>query len=1055
MRVFAFYIIVFLSSIVFAHAQNTRITTYHVDHGLPTNLTKSIIQDELGFVWIGTDMGLIRFDGKNIQHYDNELPSKFVKSFFKRRNGDLLVVTDNGISKIINRIDTVLFNTIIKGGSTPSDSTIFFPKTNAVYEDHFDNLWISEPNAIVLYRNNKIKRYQFPKKDHTASYLRSFTFSEDGFGSFMVVSEPGSIYAYDPWEDKFTELLSGNPNSKVGGFLKLSAGHFWIAKQDGIFELKTNNNKEILSFEQKIAINTASFLCKDHEGTFYIGTWNEGLFKATLKGENVQLSKIAELPFKVINFIHVNNENEIWVSADEGIALLQTSFFSQLKANFRRPFIQSIAQGKGKIYISDGASILEIKKQKSAHVYKERLSEWSQGDILSLARNGKHIWFGTSKGALYKLLENGSVEKIFQGKNEKPIYYITSDKDNNIWFCIDESNFVTKVNQQGEVKFYDNRFGVHSFPVIIKETQDGKIYCGANGKDTYLYEYDKENDRFKNISKPLPANLKNNFTVEDLQSTPSGQLWLGSNQGLLYFSEEGVTQHPFSQKNPFEGVKALALDHNGQLWFGTNLGVHKQHQDHFSLFDESNGLTSKTISYRNIIFDESNFLWIGTASGVGYSHITDHEMKITPKPVFLSLKVNGIPVGIEQPIYKNGSYLEAEFVSLSFPADEVNYQYRLKGLYDNWNTLGQNSKLMIPSIPDGDYILEIKALKQGEYLWSQPLSFAFTINIAWYLTWKAFGGYIIGLSLLVWGLVKFNTHRLYMEKQNLEKIISQRTAEILNQKEEIIMQRDAIEEKNLALEKALNKINKQNDKLKELNVTKDKFFSIIAHDLKGPLNSLSSFSDLLANYTDAMSVDEIKTVAKDLNKNVKNTINLTENLLTWARSQMNKLNFEIQEIDLNKLIKQNIDLLDSIAKSKNIDLKSKLEPGIIVKADEHQLRFIIRNLINNAIKFTHEGGKILVRSQIAENKIEVSIIDSGVGIAKEIKNNIFNLENNNSTPGTAGEKGTGLGLILCKEFIEKNKGKIRLESEEGKGSTFTITMDYIRLEELSKVKNKG
>ncbi|HYG04558.1 MAG TPA: ATP-binding protein [Chryseosolibacter sp.] len=241
--------------------------------------------------------------------------------------------------------------------------------------------------------------------------------------------------------------------------------------------------------------------------------------------------------------------------------------------------------------------------------------------------------------------------------------------------------------------------------------------------------------------------------------------------------------------------------------------------------------------------------------------------------------------------------------------------------------------------------------------------------------------------------------------------------------------------------RAINEtVKEQNLQLQELNATKDKFFSIISHDLKGPLNSLTSFSGLLINHTDSLSKEEIQVLAKDLDKSLKNLFALLENLLEWSRSQTGNIEFHPEAFDLADLLKINQQLLQMQASSKNISIVNLNDRPLPVTVHKHSVNTVIRNLVSNAIKFTGAGGKVSLSVKDDENFLRVSVADNGVGISPAVMEKLFRIDSKVTTKGTAEEKGTGLGLILCKEFIEKNGGRIWVESEIGKGTVFHFTV---------------
>jgi signal transduction histidine kinase len=245
---------------------------------------------------------------------------------------------------------------------------------------------------------------------------------------------------------------------------------------------------------------------------------------------------------------------------------------------------------------------------------------------------------------------------------------------------------------------------------------------------------------------------------------------------------------------------------------------------------------------------------------------------------------------------------------------------------------------------------------------------------------------------------------------------------------------------NKVLHVANMKIQQQNLQLQDLNATKDKFFSIISHDLKGPLNSFTSFSGLLMNHTDSLSKDEIKMLAKDLDKSLKNLFSLLENLLEWSRSQTGNIQFKAEPFDLTAVLEENKNLLHGQAHNKKINIVNTVQGDLPVQAHRHSVNTVIRNLISNAIKFTPEGGMITLAVAQTKEELKISVSDTGVGMSPEVLEKLFRIDSKHSTKGTADEKGTGLGLILCKDFIEKNGGKIGVESKEGKGSVFYFTL---------------
>jgi len=235
-------------------------------------------------------------------------------------------------------------------------------------------------------------------------------------------------------------------------------------------------------------------------------------------------------------------------------------------------------------------------------------------------------------------------------------------------------------------------------------------------------------------------------------------------------------------------------------------------------------------------------------------------------------------------------------------------------------------------------------------------------------------------------------------------------------------------------------LSETNLELQQANANKDKLLSIIAHDLRNPFSVLITFSKLLLDSYDDFSRDDMMNYLKTFYQTSKQGYNLLDNLLKWSKSQTGKMEMEPEIIDLRDLIEENITLMNSQANAKNIELINHVPENLMAVADLNMILTVVRNLISNAIKFTHEDGKIEIFGKSGKNFIEITVKDNGVGIGESDLDKIFRIEIKHSTEGTAKERGSGLGLILCKEFIEKNLGEISANSELGKGSAFTFTL---------------
>jgi signal transduction histidine kinase len=244
----------------------------------------------------------------------------------------------------------------------------------------------------------------------------------------------------------------------------------------------------------------------------------------------------------------------------------------------------------------------------------------------------------------------------------------------------------------------------------------------------------------------------------------------------------------------------------------------------------------------------------------------------------------------------------------------------------------------------------------------------------------------------------------------------------------------------LGVSRDITLIKQSEIKLLQLNADKDLFISILAHDLRNPFNAILGLSELLMDGLHSYDLDTIDKQIGVIHAISQKTYNLLEELLMWARSQSGKLNFNPQKIDFSKTCQETVDNIKTDALSKNISVNYLSKGEIPLSADENMLKIVIRNLLSNSVKFTNPGGHINITTEQTGSYLTVTISDDGVGIAPERVNNLFEISQRITTAGTANEKGTGLGLLLCKEFVEKHGGKIWAESVKGKGSRFIFTL---------------
>ncbi len=279
-----------------------------------------------------------------------------------------------------------------------------------------------------------------------------------------------------------------------------------------------------------------------------------------------------------------------------------------------------------------------------------------------------------------------------------------------------------------------------------------------------------------------------------------------------------------------------------------------------------------------------------------------------------------------------------------------------------------------------------------------------------------------------------------------------RTNAMLNaQKNEITEYNTRLKKLNSSLFHQKEKVDELNEKLrrsekslKELNKTKDKFFSIISHDLRSPFASIVSFSRIMKRDIDGLSKEELQELALELDKSVTKINSLLDNLLQWSRSQTGKMRYEPQQFRLKEVVQDNVSLFAANAIEKGIEMIDNVDDELKIYGDVNMIDTILRNLISNALKYTDRGGTVTLDSHTRNKMVEISVSDTGLGISEEDQGKLFRADVLHTTFGTWDEKGSGLGLLLCKEFIEKHGGRISLKSKPGKGSVFSFAIPVFK-----------
>lgn len=291
------------------------------------------------------------------------------------------------------------------------------------------------------------------------------------------------------------------------------------------------------------------------------------------------------------------------------------------------------------------------------------------------------------------------------------------------------------------------------------------------------------------------------------------------------------------------------------------------------------------------------------------------------------------------------------------------------------------------------------------------------------------------------------THLLRLNQEDFHKIIENNievSKSVLKALIKRLRNNNILEERltqnSLKIERQRDELDKQKKELEELNATKDKFFTIIAHDLKNPFNTVIGLSELLIKRYDTYDSNKIKEFIRQINKFSNNAYNLLEDLLKWAKSQTGRMEVKPEKVEVFELAIENMNLFQEKAEKKGVKINANVKMGLFAYIDKNMICTVLRNLISNSVKFTNSGDIINIEAKSINEHIEIMVTDTGIGVPEEKLEKIFKIDSHISTQGTADEIGTGLGLIISREFVEKNGGTINVKSKEGNGTQFMFTV---------------
>jgi signal transduction histidine kinase/ligand-binding sensor domain-containing protein len=1047
----------------------------NINNGLPESQIISIAQDSTGFIWLASQNKLFRYDGSHFKQYSynlnnpdkSMLPAQKINSLFTDSEGKLWVGAENGIFRYNFHADKFFclaeewlnirvtdfaedeqrnlwiatdeglahFNKTTNKTEWYTDSATIKTNSNNILPEHNLKEVSCAKNGIIWFSTSANKVYRLNTKQKTvADFTKSgdINFQDFSISELQIIGDKiyagtlsNGLFAVNSENQKITNITFDNLGYNIHDFTYSKDSIIWVATNNGLlkYDLRTNSFTRYTNVPtDPLSLNrtAVNHIFIDKQNNLWISLGIRGVdyglqnvpFEHLVVGEEEPYT----LAFNEVSALNFDHEGNLWVGYESGMVEKHTvspltkkaiplssgssewlpgAVFELFEDSKNRTWMGGWQSGLQKLNAAGAAfSLAEIQPEEMAR-------ELAAADIRGITEDEQgNLWIGFHGIGVGKYNPENKKIHLFQFNPDKPaeslsnnfVYNTECDNRGNIWVA--SSYGISKIDVKTET--FTNFYYEENNPESLSNSTVNMVFCDekgliwagtANGLNVYLPG--------KNAFLPVPIyNEPSARKISGIEQTAPNEIWASTHSGLIKItynlsSEKDsieYSSHFFNRKDGLISTnffdRSVARNSDGNLFFGGNNGIDVIHPNELANFNYS---TPPTI----------------------ITEISTYGQSVYPQ---IKESSTGTPVLELRPDQRMISF---RFTTLDFfTTGQQKYRYKLEGFDKEW-VYPQNERVATyTNLNPGEYTFTVQRLNPANESESSQDAIHLKIHTPF---WRTLPFYIIVSMLLILVLYfihHFRNRYVLARQQALTEMIEARTREL--------------QEKNSELDMA--------------NQTKNKFFSIISHDLRGPFSALLGILEILADPNNSVNQEKQQQLIKTAKSSAQNTFNLLENLLIWSRTQMKKTTQNPQTNDIIKLINKNIDLTQELLLQKSIELKTFVPQKLEGYFDEDMIDTVIRNILSNAVKFTPKGGNIEIGAEkIHGSEIIVHVADSGIGLTTEEKVHLFDIGKNNKN-GTDGEKGTGLGLIICKEFVEKNHGRIWVASNKPTGTILYFTL---------------